>query len=60
MSSTKPYLKVKIADVTTQCTAGSWAKNVTEPFEQQEDRDNCFHNHPSLNGTSVHNLDLKK
>lgn len=61
MSSTKPYPKVKIAGVLTQCTASSWAKIVTQTFEQQEDFDKYLHNCPSLNDISVHNsVDLQK
>lgn len=61
MSFTKPYTKVKAADILTKPRAGSWAKIITQPFQQQEDWDNCLHNLPSLNGTSVHDLvDLQK
>lgn len=61
MSFTKPYAKVKVADILNKPTAGFWAKIIAQPFEQQEDLDNCLHNLPSLNGTSVHDLvDLQK
>lgn len=56
MSFTKPYTKVKVADILYKPTTSSWAKIIAQPFEQQEDWDNCLHNLPSLNGPSVHDL----
>lgn len=42
MSFTKPCTKVKVADILNKPTAGSWAKIIGQPFEQQEDWDNCL------------------